>query len=146
MVPQAQYRIQGTHREMNKDLGAMNLTVTALFDEATNTVTYIVADPATAKAAIVDCVLDFNPKSARTSTPFGGPADRSRAAAGPGGGVGSGDARPRRPSIGRPLPSAAENWRRQAIHPRKDTDRTMSETRGPDRAFQKARAPAVSLR
>ena len=82
---------------MNKDLGAMNPTVTALFDEATNTVTYIVADPATAKAAIVDCVLDFNPKSARTSTPFGGPADRSRAAAGPGGGVGSGDARPRRP-------------------------------------------------
>ena len=53
---------------MNKDLGAMNPTVTALFDEATNTVTYIVADPATAKAAIVDCVLDFNPKSARTST------------------------------------------------------------------------------
>jgi hypothetical protein len=41
---------------------------------------------------------------------------------------------------------AAENWRRPAIHPRKDTDRTMSETRGPDRAFQKARAPAVSLR
>ena len=58
---------------MNKDLGAMNPTVTALFDEATNTVTYIVADPATAKAAIVDCVLDFNPKSARTST---GSADR----------------------------------------------------------------------
>jgi glyoxylase-like metal-dependent hydrolase (beta-lactamase superfamily II) len=53
---------------MNKDLGAMNPTVTALFDEATNTVTYIVADPATAKAAIVDCVLDFNPKSARIST------------------------------------------------------------------------------
>ena len=26
---------------MNKDLGGMNPTVTALFDEATNTVTYI---------------------------------------------------------------------------------------------------------
>ena len=37
---------------MNKDPGAMNPTVTALFDEATNTVTYIVADPATAKAAM----------------------------------------------------------------------------------------------
>ena len=46
----------------------MEAAVTALFDEATNTVSYIVADPATAKAAIVDCVLDFNPKSARTST------------------------------------------------------------------------------
>jgi hypothetical protein len=38
----------------------MEAAVTALFDEATNTVSYIVADPATAKAAIVDCVLDFN--------------------------------------------------------------------------------------
>jgi hypothetical protein len=46
----------------------MEAAVTALFDKATNTVSYIVADPATAKAAIVDCVLDFNPKSARTST------------------------------------------------------------------------------
>ena len=46
----------------------MEAAVTALFDEATNTVSYIVADPATAKAAIVDCVLDFNPKSVRTST------------------------------------------------------------------------------
>ena len=46
----------------------MEAAVTALFDEATNTVSYIVADPAMAKAAIVDCVLDFNPKSARTST------------------------------------------------------------------------------
>jgi hypothetical protein len=42
--------------------------VTSLFDQATNTFSYIVADPATAKAAIVDRVLDFNPKSARTST------------------------------------------------------------------------------
>jgi hypothetical protein len=32
----------------------MEPAVTARFDEATNTVTYIVADPATAKAAIVD--------------------------------------------------------------------------------------------
>jgi hypothetical protein len=46
----------------------MEAAVTALFDKATNTVSYIVADPATAKATIVDCVLDFNPKSARTST------------------------------------------------------------------------------
>jgi hypothetical protein len=82
----------------------MEAAVTALFDEATNTVSYIVADPATAKPAIVDCVLDFNPKSADLDM-FGGPADRSRPAAGPGGRVDSGDARPRRPSIGRPRTS-----------------------------------------
>ena len=35
----------------------MEAAVTALFDEATNTVSYIVADPATAKPAIVDCVF-----------------------------------------------------------------------------------------
>jgi hypothetical protein len=33
---------------MNKYPAAMKPTVTTLFDEATNTVTYIVADPATA--------------------------------------------------------------------------------------------------
>jgi len=42
--------------------------ITALFDEATNTVSYIVADPATKTAAVVDSVLDFDPKSGRTST------------------------------------------------------------------------------
>ena len=36
---------------MNKDLGAMNPTVTALFDEATNTVTYIVAEGGSAQRA-----------------------------------------------------------------------------------------------
>src|SRR5580704_17621023 len=87
----------------------MEAAVTALFDEATNTVSYIVADPPMAKAAIVDCVLDFNPKSARTSTCS---ADRLIEAvrrqdlevewipaAGPGGRMDSGDTRPRRPSI-----------------------------------------------
>jgi hypothetical protein len=39
---------------MNKYPAAMKPTVTTLFDEATNTVTYIVADPATAKATIVE--------------------------------------------------------------------------------------------
>jgi glyoxylase-like metal-dependent hydrolase (beta-lactamase superfamily II) len=40
----------------------------ALFDEASSTVTYIVADPATAAAAVIDPVLDFDHASARTST------------------------------------------------------------------------------
>ena len=42
--------------------------VTAFFDEATFTVTYVVADPASAHAAILDPVLDYDPASGRTST------------------------------------------------------------------------------
>ncbi|GGG95849.1 hypothetical protein GCM10007420_09320 [Glycocaulis albus] len=41
--------------------------VKAFFDEPTNTVSYVVSDPATKKAAIVDSVLDYDPKSGRTS-------------------------------------------------------------------------------
>lgn len=42
--------------------------VISFFDEATFTASYIVKDPASAKAAIVDSVLDFDPKSGRTKT------------------------------------------------------------------------------
>ncbi|MCO4812608.1 MAG: MBL fold metallo-hydrolase [Gammaproteobacteria bacterium] len=42
--------------------------VTAFFDESTFTVTYVVSDPATGRAAVVDPVLDFDPASGRTST------------------------------------------------------------------------------
>lgn len=41
--------------------------VKAFFDEPTNTVSYVVSDPATKKAAIVNSVLDYDPKSGRTS-------------------------------------------------------------------------------
>ncbi len=43
----------------------MNPSVQAFFDNATNTVSYIVHDPATKKAAIVDPVLDFTPRNGR---------------------------------------------------------------------------------
>lgn len=46
----------------------MTPTVQAFFDKATNTVTYLVSDPATRAAAIIDPVLDFDPKAARIST------------------------------------------------------------------------------
>jgi glyoxylase-like metal-dependent hydrolase (beta-lactamase superfamily II) len=46
----------------------MKPEITAFFDEATNTVTYLVADPATGAAAVIDPVLDFDPKAGRTST------------------------------------------------------------------------------
>jgi glyoxylase-like metal-dependent hydrolase (beta-lactamase superfamily II) len=42
--------------------------VHAFHDEATFTVTYVVSDPATRSAAIVDPVLDFDAASGRTST------------------------------------------------------------------------------
>ena len=42
--------------------------VKAFFDEDTFTISYVVSDPATKKAAIVDSVLDYDPKSGRTKT------------------------------------------------------------------------------
>lgn len=45
-----------------------NPDVEAFFDEATFTVSYVVRDPATNRAAIIDPVLDFDPASGRTST------------------------------------------------------------------------------
>ena len=42
--------------------------VTAFFDNATSTISYLVADPETKRAAIIDSVLDFNPHAGRTST------------------------------------------------------------------------------
>ena len=46
----------------------MEPRIQSFFDEATFTVTYLVSDPVTGKGAIIDSVLDFDPKSGRTST------------------------------------------------------------------------------
>ncbi len=46
----------------------MNPQVQGIFDTATSTVTYIVHDPATKAAAIIDPVLDFTPRNARIAT------------------------------------------------------------------------------
>ena len=46
----------------------MHPSVQAFFDSATNTVSYIVHDPATKKAAIIDAVLDFTPRNGRITT------------------------------------------------------------------------------
>jgi len=43
-------------------------SVKAFFDEATFTVTYVVSDPDSGRAAIIDPVLDYEPNSGRTST------------------------------------------------------------------------------
>ena len=42
--------------------------VVSFFDEITNTVTYLVADPETKKCAIIDSVLDYDASSGRTET------------------------------------------------------------------------------
>jgi glyoxylase-like metal-dependent hydrolase (beta-lactamase superfamily II) len=42
--------------------------VKAFFDEATFTVSYVVSDPATNRAAVIDPVLDYDSASGRTST------------------------------------------------------------------------------
>lgn len=42
--------------------------VTGFFDPATHTITYLVADPTTGAAAVIDPVLDYDPAAARTST------------------------------------------------------------------------------
>ena len=47
---------------------ALRPEIASFFDPATYTVTYIVHDPATMEAAIVDSVLDFDPNSGRTAT------------------------------------------------------------------------------
>jgi len=46
----------------------MNPQVKAFFHPPSNTWSYVVSDPASGAAALVDAVLDFDPKSARTST------------------------------------------------------------------------------
>lgn len=46
----------------------MQPQVHGIFDAATNTITYVVHDPATKAAAIIDPVLDFSPRNARIST------------------------------------------------------------------------------
>ena len=42
-------------------------TIQSFFDPDTSTVTHVVSDPATGRAAIIDSVLDYYPKSGRTS-------------------------------------------------------------------------------
>lgn len=46
---------------------ALRPSIAGFFDEATNTVSYVVHDPETSEAAIIDSVLDFEAASGRTS-------------------------------------------------------------------------------
>ena len=50
------------------DIASSAPVVEGFFDAATHTITYLVTDPATGAAAIIDPVLDFDAASGRTST------------------------------------------------------------------------------
>jgi glyoxylase-like metal-dependent hydrolase (beta-lactamase superfamily II) len=43
-------------------------SIDAFFDEPTNTISYIVADPATKQAAVIDPVLDYDPTASQVDT------------------------------------------------------------------------------
>ena len=45
-----------------------NLHVDAFYDEATSTISYLVMDQASAHCALIDSVLDYDPKAGRTDT------------------------------------------------------------------------------
>jgi glyoxylase-like metal-dependent hydrolase (beta-lactamase superfamily II) len=45
----------------------MKANIQAFFDEATNTVTYLVSDPGSGRAAVIDPVLDFDPRAGKVS-------------------------------------------------------------------------------
>jgi glyoxylase-like metal-dependent hydrolase (beta-lactamase superfamily II) len=55
-------------RHEEKTMTVTPLHVEGFFDAATSTVSYLVLDPATRACALIDSVLDYDPKSGRTST------------------------------------------------------------------------------
>ena len=101
---------------------------------ATGTWSYVVADPATRAAAIIDPVLDFDAKSGRTAHAVGAGAARPRARARPRRAVDAGNPRPRRPSQRRAL-AARRSWPRRALAHRR---------RHPRRAAQLSRRSSTS--
>ena len=61
--------IHGLNRTAEgRDYMSTAMHIRAFFDPATHTVSYVVADPATKAAAIIDPVLDYDPCAGRTST------------------------------------------------------------------------------
>ncbi|OHD06283.1 MBL fold metallo-hydrolase [Sphingopyxis sp. RIFCSPHIGHO2_12_FULL_65_19] len=47
--------------------GSQRPQIKSFFDHATNTISYVVHDPATRRAAVIDSVLDYDPAAGRTS-------------------------------------------------------------------------------
>ncbi len=74
-------------------------TIQSFFDEATFTVTYLVSDPETKRAAVIDPVLDFEPKSGPNHDALGRSGAQGRRGSGPHDRLDPGDPRPCRPPI-----------------------------------------------
>jgi glyoxylase-like metal-dependent hydrolase (beta-lactamase superfamily II) len=51
-----------------RDKAELKPTIQGFFDDATNTASYVVHDPATRRAAIIDSVLDYDAAAGRTAT------------------------------------------------------------------------------
>jgi glyoxylase-like metal-dependent hydrolase (beta-lactamase superfamily II) len=58
----------GASGAQTADRAGAGPAVTAFFHEPTKTVSYLVADPAAGRAAVIDSVLDFGPIACRTGT------------------------------------------------------------------------------
>jgi len=56
------------YRRTSHSKGSNSPEVTGFHDSATGSIQYVVTDPATKKAALIDVVLDFDPAHAHTST------------------------------------------------------------------------------
>lgn len=63
----ADVHIEEAARIVKAAIEARPAVIRSFFDEDTFTVTHVLADPATGKAAIIDSVLDFDPAAGRTS-------------------------------------------------------------------------------
>ena len=81
--------------------------IAAFFDEATNTLTYLVRDPESRACAIIDSVLDFDYASGRTDTRSADAIIAHVRAEGLTVRLGDRNPCPCRSPVGRPLPSAA---------------------------------------
>ena len=90
--------------------------IRAFFDEPTNTVSYLVADPETKRAAVIDPVLDYDHASGKASTKSADAILAAAAAEGLHRRLGARDARPCRSSLRRALHQAQD--RRQGRHRR----------------------------
>ena len=90
--------------------------IRAFFDEPTNTVSYLVADPATKQAAVIDPVLDYDHKSGEVDTRSVEAILKAAEGARLDGRVGTGDPRACRPLVRRALHQGED--RRQDRHRR----------------------------
>ena len=98
--------------------------IRAFFDEPTNTVSYLVADPATKKAAIIDPVLDYDHNAGTVDTRSVEAMLKAANEAGYSSRVGAGDPCSRRPSLRRALyqgQNRRQDWHRRA-HQRRSAD------------------------